>query len=135
MNTQRVTKELQDPIEEAKRYVANAKEILREKAVKEDDYYNDSKYVCMAGETAWKGCLIALDSALNIKKKKDSRKSIDDYKAMAAKRNQTLLKNVVSGYNLLHLSMGYDGEKSYTIAKTGLQTAETIIDWCSKNKN
>ena len=36
---------------EARRYVANAKTILKEKAVKDGDYYTDSKYIKMAGHT------------------------------------------------------------------------------------
>ena len=37
-----------DSILAAKRYLDNAKEILREKALKDDGYYQDSKYVKMA---------------------------------------------------------------------------------------
>ncbi len=48
-------------IEEAKRYISNAKEILREKANKQDGYYTDSKYIKIAGDTAYKGVLVALD--------------------------------------------------------------------------
>jgi hypothetical protein len=44
--------ELKNPIQEAKRYLANAKEILSEKAGKDGNYYSDSKYVKMAGNTA-----------------------------------------------------------------------------------
>jgi hypothetical protein len=45
--------ELKHPIREAERYLQNAKQILSEKAEKDGDYYNDSKYVRMAGNTAW----------------------------------------------------------------------------------
>ena len=48
-------------ITEAKRYITNAKEILREKAQKENGFYADSKYVKMAGDIAYKGILVALD--------------------------------------------------------------------------
>jgi hypothetical protein len=37
------------PIQEAKRYIDNARTILSEKAEKEEDYYHDGKYVKMAG--------------------------------------------------------------------------------------
>ena len=122
--------EQKNPIDEARRYYDNAKTILKEKAVKDGDYYTDSKYVKMAGDTAWKGCLIALDSVFDIKKK--TRKSIDDYKAEAAKRDKKLLQYVISGYNLMHLCMGYDGEKSYKVSVSGLTEAKNIIDWCEK---
>ena len=41
--------ELKNPIKEAERYLQNAKQILSEKAEKDGNYYNDSKYVKMAG--------------------------------------------------------------------------------------
>ena len=47
------------PIEEAKRYLDNAREILSEKAKKEEGYYQDIKYVKMAGHTAYAGVLKA----------------------------------------------------------------------------
>ena len=59
--------ELKNPIKEAERYLANARQILSEKAEKDGNYYNDSKYVRMAGNTMWNGVLIALDAALNVK--------------------------------------------------------------------
>ena len=124
--------ELKDPIEEAKRYYDNAKTILKEKAIKDGDFYTDSKYVKMAGDTAWKGCLIAMDSVFGIKKK--TRKSIDDYKAEASKKDKKLLQYVVSGYNTLHLYMGYDGEKGYKIATFGMDNAKSIISWCESRR-
>jgi hypothetical protein len=44
--------ELENPIREAERYLQNARQLLSEKTEKEGDYYNDSKYVRMAGNTA-----------------------------------------------------------------------------------
>ena len=42
-------------------YVDNAKEILSTKAGKEGKFYNDPKYIKMAGNTLWNGALLALD--------------------------------------------------------------------------
>ena len=122
--------ELKNPIDEARRYRDNAKEILSDKAIKEDGYYRDSKYVKLAGHAMWTGCMLALDYALGIKKKRGSRKTIDDYKAAAAKADKKLLNYVVSGYNLMHLFMGYDGEKDAEVAVLGFKTMNAIIDWC-----
>lgn len=46
---------------EALRYVDNAKEILSTKAGKEGKYYNDPKYIKMAGNTLWNGALLSHD--------------------------------------------------------------------------
>ncbi|MDR1719037.1 MAG: DUF5618 family protein [Dysgonamonadaceae bacterium] len=43
---------LRHPIREAERYLQNARQILSEKAEKDGEYYNDAKYVRMAGNTA-----------------------------------------------------------------------------------
>lgn len=58
---------LSNPIKEAERYLLNAKQILSEKAGKDGNYYENPKYVKMAGNTAWSGVLVALDGALNVK--------------------------------------------------------------------
>jgi hypothetical protein len=55
-----------NPISEAKHYVENARTILKEKGLKEDRYYQDPKYVKMAGHTAYTGILVALDLFLGV---------------------------------------------------------------------
>ncbi len=122
--------EQKDPILEARRYLDNAKELLRDKAIKEDNFYQDSKYVKLAGHAMWTGCMIALDYALGIKKQRGRRKDIDDYKEAASKADKKLLNYVVSGYNTMHLYMGYDGEKKVSIARDSIDTMNFIIDWC-----
>ena len=62
--------ETKTSILEAKRYLDNAKEILSEKVGKAGNYYSDSKYVKMAGDTAWRGVLIAFDAVFHVKMKK-----------------------------------------------------------------
>ena len=125
--------ETKTPIQEAKRYLVNAQDFLSEKAGKDGDYYTDSKYVKIAGDTAWKGVLIALDAVFHIKKTPGQRVSIEDYKAAVAKRNRQVLKMVNEGYQILHLYMGYDGTTNYKICKAGISEAGKIIDWCEEN--
>ena len=126
--------EKKNPIEEARRYVANAKEaIAKAEYDQETKTYADSKYVKMAGNTLWNGCLIALDAALGIRKglKKGQRPDIDDYKAAATKRDKKLLQYIVAGYNTMHLSMGYDGNKDKKVCDAGFERAKDIIDRCA----
>lgn len=114
-------------VEEARRYISNAKDILKEKAKKEDGYYQDKKYIRMAGNTAYNGVLEALD-ALIIDKLK-GRKSVSWYKEKLSKMDKKVLNAFISAYDILHLSMGYDGIPSAKIANTGIEYAEQIIDW------
>ena len=58
---------------EAERYIQNARQILSEKAGKDGEYYTDRKYVKLAGHAAWCGVLIAIDAALNVKKRPEKR--------------------------------------------------------------
>ena len=121
-----------DPIEEARRYVANAEEVIK-KAMYDPEMnrYSDGKYVKMAGNTLWNGCLIALDALFGISKRK-GRPDIRKYKEEAAKRDKKLLAAIADGYNTLHLSMGYDGILNKKICDTGFEAANAIIDHCAK---
>ena len=114
-------------ITESKRYIDNAKEILRDKANKLDGYYQDAKYVKMAGNTAYSGILVALDGFLG--KKKKGRKSIDWYKEELGTIDKKMLSTLTNAYDILHLSMGYDGIPSAEVASIGLKDAEKIIHW------
>lgn len=124
-------KERENPIEEARRYVANAEEYI-EKAIynPETKSYMDSKYVKTAGDILWKGCLIALDAVLHVRKGK-GRPSIEKYKEAAKKRDGKLLTAIVIGYDILHLTMGYDGAKGRKVCDAGFEYANDIIDRCA----
>ena len=113
-------------IQEAKRYIANAKEILKEKAKKQDGYYTDPKYVKIAGHAAYAGLLVALDGTFG--KKGKGRKDIDWYRDNMAKTNKKLLPVLGSAYEILHLFMGYDGAKDARISAVGIANAEKIIN-------
>lgn len=112
---------------EAMRYIDNAKDILREKAKKEDGYYQDNKYVKMAGHTAYSGILVALDGLLGAKKK--GRKSVDWYKSELAKMDKKITSAFTNAYDILHLSLGYDGATNVKLAQLGFEEAENIINW------
>jgi mannose-1-phosphate guanylyltransferase len=125
--------EKKNPIEEARRYVDNAKDILKEKGDLDTalQSYTDSKYVKMAGNTLWNGVLFILDAVFHVKKNKKHRPDISDYQQAAAARDKKLLMLVNNGYNILHLNMGYDGVLDKTICDRGFQIATEIIDRCA----
>ena len=118
---------MMDTIQEAKRYLDNARQILSDKAKKEDGYYQDAKYVKMAGHTAYAGVLLALDGVLG--KKSKGRKDVEWYKQQLAKLDKRLLNSFIGVYDTLHLSMSYDGNPLASVASAGLQEAERIINW------
>ena len=123
--------EKKNPIEEAKRYVANAEEVIKKANYDHElKCYTDSKYIKMAGDTLWKGCLIALDAAFDVRQGK-GRPSIDKYKMAVAKRDRKLLSSLNIGYDLLHLTMGYDGTKDKKVCDRGFDYANDIIDRCA----
>jgi len=123
--------EQENPIEEARRYVTNAEEIIKKSKLDlETKSYKDKKYVRIAGDTLWKGCLIALDAVLHVRKGK-GRPSIEKYKEASAKRDQKLLHFVNLGYETTHLVMGYDGNKQKKVCDAGFEAANDIINRCA----
>ena len=123
--------EAENPIEEARRYVSNAEEVIKKANYDpETKLYTDSKYVKTAGDILWKGCLIALDSILQVRKGK-GRPDIEKYKEAAGKRDRKLLAYIVGGYDIMHLTMGYDGTKNKKVCDVGFDNANAIIDRCA----
>ena len=127
--------ELKHPIREAERYLANAKQILSEKAEKEGGFYNDKKYVRMAGNTAWNGVLVALDAVTDVRKnmKKGARVDIKDYQNAVAKKDKKMTRHLQVAYDTLHLSLGYDGNLSFVTVQDGLKQGKLMIDWAGKH--
>ena len=123
------------PIREAERYLENAREILSTKAEKQDDLYHDSKYVKMAGNTAWNGVLVALDAVLHVSEnlKKDQRLSFNDFENALAKRDRKMPGYFRAAYDILHKSMGYDGVQEYKVVQAGIERAKMLVDWSDKH--
>ena len=123
--------ERKNPIEEARRYVANAKDLIQKTNYDPElNIYTDGKYVKMAGNTLWNGCLVAMDAVLDVRKGK-GRPAIEKYKEAAGKRDRKLLAAIVAGYDTLHLHMGYDGTKGKKSCDLGFEYANDIIDRCA----
>ncbi|MDR3219696.1 MAG: DUF5618 family protein [Dysgonamonadaceae bacterium] len=114
---------------EAMRYMHNAKETLQ-KAGKEDNYYNDRKYVKTACGIAYNGVLIALDTYLLLKgiAKTKGRKSIEYYCEQISKLDKKMLRQVNNAYEILHLSGYYDGIQDAIVVKRGFDEAYELID-------
>ena len=122
-----------NPIEEARRYVDNARETLREKGELnlELNRYDDEKYVRAAGNYLWLGVLQALDAVFHVRKDRRTRVAIDDYTAVIGQRDHKLLDWVNSAYLVMHLNMNYDGVQDKGICQRGVHLANDIIDRCA----
>ncbi len=120
-----------DPVSEYYRYISNAEEMLMKYArLDEDGFFEDEKYVKVAGDLAYKGLLIVLDALMqkkNIKTK--GRKSIEKYQEFLANENRKMMKHLNEAYRYFHLYMGYDGDNSIETWKLGLKFAEEIVNW------
>ena len=127
--------EMKHPIREAERYLQNARQILSEKAEKDGDYYNDSKYVKMAGNTAWNGVLVALEAVLHVRKnlKKGQRLDFKDYQEAIAKKDSKMTRPLLGAYESLHKSMGYDGNPRFRMVQDSLEQAKLMIAWADKH--
>lgn len=121
-----------DPIAEARRYVENARETLREKGELnvEMNRYDDEKYVRAAGNYLWLGVLMALDAVFHVRADRRTRVDINNYLDAVGKRDRKLLAYVNDGYDVMHLYMNYDGNQSKGVSDEGFRLANTIIDRC-----
>lgn len=121
-----------DPIVEARRYVENAKETLKEKGELDVELraYQDDKYVRAAGNYLWLGVLKALDAVFDVRTDHRTRVNVNNYLETIGKRDRKLLSLVDDGYKVLHLSMNYDGVQSKDICDLGFRLANDIIDRC-----
>lgn len=121
-----------NPIDEARRYLANAQEIIvHANYDPEINIYTDSKYIKTAGDILWKGCLIALEAVLHVRNGK-GRPSIEKYIEAASIRDRKLLAAIVAGYDTMYLFMGYDGAKDKKVCDAGFEKANIIINRCAK---
>ena len=129
--------DVKNPIQEAERYLSNARNILSKKAGKDGDYYNDSKYVKLAGHAAWCGVLVALDAVLKVKDnlKKGQRLEFKDYQEAMSKKDKKMNAPLKVAYDLLHKSLSYDGILKYSVVQDSLLQAKLIIDWASNHYN
>lgn len=127
-------KQQPDTIEEARRYVANAKDILKErgKLVEDGTAYEDRKYVRAAGNYLWLGVLIALDVVFNVRQGKRTRPDVNDYREAVSNRDKKLLTLVNMGYETIHLSMNYDGNQSKAVCDEGFRLSNEIIERCER---
>ena len=121
-----------DPIAEARRYVENAKETLREKGELDTELraYQDDKYVRAAGNYLWLGVLKALDAVFDVRTDHRTRVNVNNYLETIGKRDRKLLCLVDDGYKVMHLSMNYDGVQSKDLCDSGFRLANDIIDRC-----
>jgi hypothetical protein len=124
-----------NPIKEAQRYLDNAFEILSTKAEKDGGYYSDSKYVRMAGNTAWNGVLVALDGVLPVREnlKPKQRPDFKDYLAAISKKDKKMSRPLLTAYDSLHKSLGYDGILGYKSVQAAMEYGKNVISWAAKH--
>lgn len=127
-------KQKPDTIEEAKRYVANAKEVLVERGELDEEglAYGDRKYVRVAGNYLWLGVLIALDVVFNVRQGRRNRPDINDYREAVSHRDEKLLSLVNLGYDTIHLAMALDGNQCKGVCDAGFRITNDIITRCEK---
>ena len=125
---------VRDPVTEAQRYVANAKELLEKNGQLdyETQSYSDRKYVRMAGNTLWNGVLLILEEVFHLKSNDRPHPDIIDYKDAINKRDGKLLRLVIIAYETIHIYMGYDGNPQKETCQAGFRIANDIIDRCAK---
>ena len=67
-----------------------------------------------------------------MRKKSEGLLTSEKYREAAKKRDGRLLRFINLGYDLMHLTMGYDGDRNKKVCETGFERANAIIDHCEK---
>jgi len=126
--------ERKDLIEEARRYVENAHDIIKNNETYDPDTrsYDDKKYVRLAGHCLWHAVMLALDSVFQVRKDRRTRIDIDAYREAVRKRDRKLLTFLNNSYQVLHLDMGYDGILVKSSCDEGFRITNDIIDRCER---
>lgn len=122
-----------NPIDEARRYMENAKTLLVEHGdLDEDDFfYNNRKCVKKVGNALWRSVLLVLDAVFHVRQDRRTRVHIDDYLEAIGNRDEKLCRIVDSGYEVLYVIMGYYGNQCKGICEDGFRIANDIIDRCA----
>lgn len=122
-----------DPVTEARRYVENAKDLLKNNGNLdyETQLYQDRKYVRMAGNNLWNGVLLIINAVFHVKRAGRLHPDVIDYRDEVAKRDKKLLALFNTAYETLHVYMGYDGNQSKATCMEGFRFANEIIDRCA----
>lgn len=122
-----------DPVSEARRYVENAKDLLKNNGQLdyETQLYQDRKYVRMAGNTLWNGVLLIIDTVFHVKRVGRMHPDVIDYRDEVAKRDKKLLALFNTAYETIQVYMGYDGNLDRATCLSGIRLANDIIDRCA----
>ena len=122
-----------DPVSEARRYVENAKDLLKNNGQLdyETQLYQDRKYGRMAGNSLWNGVLLIIDTVFHVKRVGRKHPDVIDYRDEVAKRDKKLLALFNTAYETIHVYMGYEGNLDRATCLSGIRLANDIIDRCA----
>ena len=128
---QTVAKTKTQLIQEAKRYLANAKETIGKSPI-DGKLYTDDKYVREGAGIAYLAALKAIDAYLVGRGVANDKlpKSIEEYWAAKKKyipMNGKFTQYFTLAYQNLHISAYYQGVQSVALLKEGLQAVREII--------
>lgn len=125
---------VENPVEEARRYVENAKKTIRdnEQYDPETGCYDDPKYIRSAGHYLWHAVLIMLDAVFHVKNPQQLHPDVNDYLLAVRQRDRKLLTLVHTAYSINHIMLGYDGVLKKTTFRDGVSLSNDIINRCEK---
>jgi hypothetical protein len=134
--THKIQRDKEYTIEEAYRYLENAKQTLSKSPV-EYGLYTDSKYIREAAGIAYLSALKAIDTYLLYKgiDRDKLPKSIDGYWDLMRKKipvNGKLKSALTIAWENLHVFAYYRGAKDVKLLKSGFENCKKIIQMLEK---
>lgn len=122
---------LANPAAEAERYLENAQQILRDKAIEDDGLYTHIQYVQLASGIAYSAGLIILDEYL---RKNDGvqfakPETYEEYHSRLTKYGNELPALLSSAHAHLYLVGFYHGTLSVGTIKCGLEAVTQMLNY------
>ena len=127
-----------DPIQKAEEYLQKAKDILGNTPVLdvlEDGtllHYTDVKNIKRAGRTAWKGCSIALNYALEASIQTYDYRSYEERTRQIDMRFRDVFENA---WNMLVYYMKLKGWQQKVMCDEAIREAELLVKMCKNMQN
>jgi Domain of unknown function (DUF5618) len=113
------------------RLVLKQSEEILKRAGKYKLCFADRKYVKLAGITAWKAILGALNITFDLKINAEPL-NFKEYQKLIQSVDEIQIKVFNSTYDTLYKALALDGNLKVLIAEEGFKDAINMLEWCEK---
>ena len=121
-------------ITQARQQIAEARQLLQNRAGQDGRLYQKRKYVRQAGKLTWEGVLTALRGTLALYDlvSCDHNPDLTDYRQFIQHQDSGQLTLFLTAIDTIVRAVSGDGNLSVVIVSEALLQADELIDWCER---